>query len=57
MHAHDFQEPNEIQIGQNTNLNQESTHKCDKKENCPNYMKNPNQHMIEDTALKDAKRK
>ena len=33
-------------------LNQESTHKCDKKENCPNYIKNPNQHMIEDTTLK-----
>ena len=33
-------------------LNQESTHKCDKKENCPNYIKNLNQHMIEDTTLK-----
>ena len=33
-------------------LNQESTHKCDKKTNCPNYIKYPNQHMIEETTLK-----
>ena len=30
-------------------LNQEGTHKSDKQENCPNYIKNPNQHMIEET--------
>ena len=30
-------------------LNQEGTHKSDKQENCPNYIKNTNQHMIEET--------
>ena len=52
MYAQDFQEPNEIQFWTKHQLNQESTHKCDKKKNCPNYIKDPNQHMIEDTTLK-----
>ena len=32
-------------------LNQEGTHKCDKRKNCPNYIKNPNQHKIERTKM------
>ena len=36
MRAQYFQEPNEIQFGQEHQLNQESTHKCDEKKKCPN---------------------
>ena len=52
MHAHDFQEPKRDTIWTKYQVNQQSTHKCDKKINCPNYIKDPNQHLIEDTTLK-----
>ena len=39
MHAQYFQEPNEIQFGQKHQLNQKSTHKCDRKRKCPKYIK------------------
>ena len=42
MHAQDFQEPKEIQFGQNTKQTKKAhTHKCDKIKSCPNSIKYP----------------
>ena len=46
MHAQDLQEPNGDTIWTKHQENQEGTQKCDMKKNCPNYIKEPNQHMI-----------
>ena len=37
--------------------NQEGTQKCDNIKGCPNYIKDPNQHMIGDTTLKKCQKK
>jgi hypothetical protein len=47
MHAQDFQEPNEDIIWTKHQENQEGTPKCDTTKGYPNYIKEPNQHMID----------
>ena len=46
MHAQDFQEPKGDTIWTKHQANQEGTQRCDT-EGCPNYIKEPNQHMID----------
>ena len=47
MHAHDFQEPKGDIIGTKHQANQEGIQKCDTPKGYPNYIKEPNQHMID----------
>ena len=47
MHAHDFQEPKGDIIWTKHQANQEGTQKCDTPKGYSNYIKEPNQHMID----------
>ena len=47
MRAQDFQEPNEDIIWTKHQENHEGTPKCDTTKGYPNYIKEPNQHMID----------
>ena len=46
MHAYNFQEPKRDIIWTKHQVNQESTPKVWQKKGCPNYIKEPNQHII-----------
>ena len=47
MHAQDFQEPKGDIIWTKHQANQEGTQKCDTPKGYPNYIEEPNQHMID----------
>ena len=47
MHAQDFQEPKGDIIWTQHQENKEGTSKCDTRRGYPNYIKEPNQHMID----------
>ena len=52
MHAQDFQEPNEIQIGQNTNQTKKAYTSVTRERIVQILSNTQNQQMIEDTTLK-----
>ena len=47
MHAQDFQEPKEDTIWTKHQIKHDDTWKCDMSKDCPNHIKESNQHKID----------